>query len=98
MSMFDTVGKSADQTGRKENTLRKLERMNKALRHEEPDRVPISDFFWGGFIERWRRNWACPPTRIPTTTTTSIGSSPCRTWTRGFGRSRRSRKTPRRSW
>jgi uroporphyrinogen decarboxylase len=32
----------------------KLERMNKALRHEEPDRVPISDFFWGGFIKRWR--------------------------------------------
>ena len=26
-----------------------LERMNQALRHEEPDRVPISDFFWGGF-------------------------------------------------
>lgn len=32
----------------------KLERMNKVLRHEEPDRVPISDFFWGGFIKRWR--------------------------------------------
>ncbi|MDQ1256806.1 MAG: hypothetical protein QG656_1406, partial [Candidatus Hydrogenedentes bacterium] len=37
------------------NCLSKLERMNKALRHEEPDRVPISDFFWGGFLERWRR-------------------------------------------
>jgi len=56
MSMFDTVGKSADQTGRKENTLRKLQRMNAALRHEEPDRVPISDFFWGSFIERWRKD------------------------------------------
>lgn len=56
MSMFDTVGKSADQTGRKENTLRKLRRMNAALRHEEPDRVPISDFFWGSFIERWRQD------------------------------------------
>jgi hypothetical protein len=55
MSMFDTVGKSADRTGRKENTLRKLERLNKALRHEEPDRVPISDFFWGGFTQRWRK-------------------------------------------
>ena len=55
MSMFETVGKAADQAGRSENTLRKLERMNKALRHEEPDRVPISDFFWGSFIERWRR-------------------------------------------
>jgi len=28
------------------NCLAKLERMNKALRHEEPDRVPVSDFFW----------------------------------------------------
>jgi uroporphyrinogen decarboxylase len=37
------------------NCLAKLERMNKALRHEEPDRVPISDFFWGGFLDRWRR-------------------------------------------
>jgi len=26
----------------------------KALRHQEPDRVPVSDFFWGGFLERWR--------------------------------------------
>lgn len=26
----------------------------KALRHEEPDRVPISDFFWGSFLKRWR--------------------------------------------
>ena len=34
--------------------LAKLERMNKALRHEEPDRVPISDFFWGSFVKRWR--------------------------------------------
>jgi hypothetical protein len=37
------------------NCLKKLERMNKALRHEEPDRVPISDFFWGSFLDRWRR-------------------------------------------
>jgi uroporphyrinogen decarboxylase len=55
MSMFDTVGKSTDRTGRKENTWRKLQRLNKALGHEEPDRVPISDFFWGGFTKRWRK-------------------------------------------
>jgi len=55
MSMFDTFGKTADTAGRKDSALCKLERMNKALRHEEPDRVPISDFFWGSFIERWRR-------------------------------------------
>jgi len=28
--------------------------MKKALRHEEPDRVPVSDFFWGSFLRRWR--------------------------------------------
>ncbi|MEM2673282.1 MAG: uroporphyrinogen decarboxylase family protein [Candidatus Bathyarchaeia archaeon] len=33
----------------------KLERINKALHHEEPDRVPVSDFFWSSFIKRWRR-------------------------------------------
>ena len=45
---------------RTENTLRKLERLNTALRHEEPDRVPISDFFWGGFIRRWREELELP--------------------------------------
>jgi len=54
MGMFETVGKSGGVT-RKAGTLAKLERLNKALHHEEPDRVPISDFFWGGFIRRWRR-------------------------------------------
>ncbi len=63
--MFDTVGKVAGQAERKPNTLRKLERMNRALRHEEPDRVPISDFFWGSFIERWRRELGLPADANP---------------------------------
>ena len=33
----------------------KLERMRKTLRHEEADRVPVSDFYWSTFISRWRR-------------------------------------------
>ncbi len=41
--------------------LAKLARMTKALRHEEADRVPISDFFWGSFLERWRRELGLPP-------------------------------------
>jgi len=45
---------------RTSNCLAKLERMNKALRHQEPDRVPISDFFWGSFLERWRREMGLP--------------------------------------
>lgn len=55
MGMFDTTGKGASGD-RSANTRKKLERMNKALRHEEPDRIPISDFFWGSFIERWRQD------------------------------------------
>ncbi len=55
MGMFDTTGKDKARQGRSENTLKKLERMQKALSHEEPDRVPISDFFWSGFIKRWRQ-------------------------------------------
>lgn len=40
--------------------LAKLDRMNKALRQEEPDRVPISDFFWTSFVERWREELGLP--------------------------------------
>ncbi len=65
MSMFDTVGQTADQTGRKPNTLRKLDRLNRALQHVEPDRVPISDFFWGGFTERWRKELNLPADANP---------------------------------
>ena len=53
--MIDAVGKDYGYM-RKENTLKKLERMRKTLSHQEPDRVPISDFFWGSFIERWRKD------------------------------------------
>lgn len=47
------------------NCLAKLDRMNKALRHEEPDRVPISDFFWGSFIKRWRKELNLPHDASP---------------------------------
>jgi hypothetical protein len=50
---------------RTSNCLAKLDRMNKALRHEEPDRVPISDFFWGSFIKRWREELNLPSTAEP---------------------------------
>ncbi len=45
--------------------LAKLDRMNKALRHEEPDRVPISDFFWGSFVKRWRKDLDLPDSAEP---------------------------------
>ena len=55
VGMFDTIRRDSGHK-RKENTLKKLERMRKTLSHQEPDRVPISDFFWGSFIERWRKD------------------------------------------
>ena len=39
MGMFDTTGAAAGPHERKANTLAKVERMRKTLRHEEPDRV-----------------------------------------------------------
>ncbi|MBI4873804.1 MAG: hypothetical protein HY822_04120 [Acidobacteria bacterium] len=43
------------------NCLRKLERMRKTLRHQEADRVPVSDFFWGSFLKRWREEFGLAP-------------------------------------
>lgn len=45
----------AGSQGRRPETLAKVERVCRALRHEEPDRVPIGEFYWGAFVERWRR-------------------------------------------
>jgi hypothetical protein len=63
--MFETVGQDASVTIRKTNTMKKLERMRKTLRHEEPDQIPISDFFWGSFIERWRKDLKFPENANP---------------------------------
>jgi len=64
MGRFDTAGTSAG-AARKDSTLRKLDRMATSLRHEEPDRVPISDFFWGGFVSRWRTELGLPADASP---------------------------------
>jgi uroporphyrinogen decarboxylase len=37
------------------NCQAKLDRVRTVLRHEEADRVPISDFYWTTFIARWRK-------------------------------------------
>lgn len=42
------------------NCLRKLDRLNKAIRHSEGDRIPVSDFFWSSFISRWRSELGLP--------------------------------------
>jgi hypothetical protein len=65
MSMFGTFGKAVGKAVRKENTLCKLARLNAALHHQEPDRVPISDFFWGSFIKRWQKDLGLPADANP---------------------------------
>jgi hypothetical protein len=34
--------------------------MTKTLHHREADRVPVSDLFWGSFLERWRKELGLP--------------------------------------
>ncbi len=41
------------------NALAKVDRMNTAMRQEEGDRVPISDFFWGSFSTLARGTGTC---------------------------------------
>lgn len=64
MTPYDPLAATATD-GRKPNTRRKLERLAKALRHQEPDRVPIGEFFWGGFVRRWRRELGLPDDANP---------------------------------
>jgi len=42
------------KSDRSSDCLKKIGRMKKVLSHEEPDRVPVSDFFWQGFVDKWR--------------------------------------------
>ena len=35
----------------------KLRRLRAALSHQEADRVPVSDFFWTGFVSRCKGKW-----------------------------------------
>jgi len=65
MGMFETTGKDPRAAGRSDGALRKLDRLRRSLRHEEPDRVPVSDFFWGSFLRRWRRELGLPGDASP---------------------------------
>lgn len=63
--MFNQIGNSEGDLHRSASTLAKVERLRKAANHEEPDRVPIGDFFWGGFTERWQKELNLPETASP---------------------------------
>jgi hypothetical protein len=45
----------------------KMARMSRALRHQEPDRVPVSDTFWSSFVARWREELGLPADADPYT-------------------------------
>jgi len=62
--MFETFGRGGNEA-RKASTLAKLDRVRKTFRHEEADRVPITDFFWGSFKENWRRDLGLPADADP---------------------------------
>lgn len=39
------------------NAAKKIERMRRALAHEESDRVPVGEFFWTLFLEKCKTKW-----------------------------------------
>ncbi len=62
--MFETYGRGGSEA-RKPETLAKLDRVRKTFAHEEADRVPITDFFWGQFRDRWRSELGLSPDADP---------------------------------
>ncbi len=50
---------------RSASALAKVARMNAAMHHEEPDRVPMGEFYWGGFLRRWRAELSLPEETNP---------------------------------
>ena len=62
--MFETFGRGGNEP-RKASTLAKLDRVRKTFAHQEADRVPITDFFWGSFKENWRRDLGLPADADP---------------------------------
>jgi uroporphyrinogen decarboxylase len=39
----------------------KIERVKKAINRKEPDRIPIYDFFWSEFLDRWKKEKKLSP-------------------------------------
>jgi hypothetical protein len=43
----------------------KVERVTRALRHQEPDRVPMFEFYWTSFVNRWHDELGLPADVTP---------------------------------
>ena len=43
----------------------KIERVKKALRHKEPDRIPFFEYYWTAFLRRWREELGLPADADP---------------------------------
>jgi uroporphyrinogen decarboxylase len=54
-----------EQPLRSQRALAKVARVRTALRHEEPDRVPVGEFYWGAFLNRWREDLGLPADADP---------------------------------
>lgn len=52
--MLNFKGSSKGSETRTESAKQKVNRLQKAANHEEPDRIPIGEFFWSSFTQRWR--------------------------------------------
>ncbi|MBN2212365.1 MAG: hypothetical protein JW709_13285 [Sedimentisphaerales bacterium] len=54
------VTKTVENFQRPEKAKIKVRRLKTALRHQKPDRVPVTDFFWGDFLRSWRSELHLP--------------------------------------
>ena len=43
----------------------KVERVLNSLRHEEPDRIPLFEYYWTSFVRRWREELGMPGNADP---------------------------------
>ena len=50
---------------RNEKARQKVDRLRKAANHEEPDRIPVGEFFWSSFTSRWRSELGLPADADP---------------------------------
>ena len=63
--MFNFKPVNREDSSRTVSAIQKVERLQKAARNEEPDRVPMGEFFWGSFVERWKKELDLPEDANP---------------------------------